>query len=98
MSSVFGGGGKTVNTVQNADPWTGVQPYLGDLFGQAQGLANRTPFGYAPSPYTQQAQQLTAQRALDPKSLTAQSQGVLGRHDLRKISHPGLQSVPKGVS
>jgi hypothetical protein len=50
MSSVFGGGGKTVNTVQNADPWSGVQPYLGDLFGQAQGLANRTPFGYKPRP------------------------------------------------
>jgi hypothetical protein len=78
MSSVFGGGGKTVNTVQNADPWSGVQPYLSDLFGQSQGLANRTPFGYQASPYTQQAQDLTAQRALDPNSLTGRAQGVLG--------------------
>jgi hypothetical protein len=30
------------------------------------------------SPYSQQAQNLTAQKALDPNSLTSQSQGVLG--------------------
>jgi len=79
MSSIFGGGGgNTVNTVQNADPWKGVQPYLTDLFGQAQSQANRTPFDYAASPYTTQAQNLTAQRALDPNSLTGRAQGVLG--------------------
>ena len=79
MSSIFGGGGgNTVNTVQNADPWRGVQPYLTDLFGQAQSQANRTPFDYAASPYTAQAQNLTAQKALDPNSLVGQSQGLLG--------------------
>lgn len=78
MSSIFGGGGGTVNTVQNADPWRGVQPYLTDLFGQAQNQANRAPYDYAASPYTAQAQQLTAQKALDPNSLTSQAQGVLG--------------------
>lgn len=96
MSSIFGGGGSTVNTVQNADPWSGVQPYLHDLFGQAQGLANRAPFGYQASPYTQQAQQLTAQKALDPNSLTAQSQGVLGNtisgQYLSPDSNPYLKS------
>jgi hypothetical protein len=38
-----GGGGETVqtNTIQNSDPWGGVQPYLTDIFGRGQTLANR---------------------------------------------------------
>jgi hypothetical protein len=79
MSSVFGGGGgQTVNTVQKSDPWIGQQAFLMDQFQKGADLGGRTPFGYAASPYTQQAQQLVAQRALDPNSLTGRAQGVLG--------------------
>src|SRR5678816_4713708 len=46
--SIFGGGdAKTVNTVQNADPWSGVQPYLKDVFSRSNYLANR---GWNPAP------------------------------------------------
>lgn len=38
-----GGGGETVstNTIQNSDPWSGVQPYMTDIFTRGQNLANR---------------------------------------------------------
>lgn len=69
MSGVLGGGKtQTVNTTQNSEPWAGVQPYLRDLFGQAQSLYNRPG----------QAQALITQRAMDPNSLTRQAQGALG--------------------
>lgn len=70
---IFGGGDApsgttTVNTVQNSDPWAGVQPYMVDIFNRAQGLANRGPYAGqyigAESPYTQQARTLQANRAL----------------------------------
>jgi len=56
------GGGRSTTTVQNADPWSGVQPYLRDLYGRAQGAADGTPttpfqgpFSPAPTPQMQQA-------------------------------------------
>src|SRR6185503_19685559 len=78
LLSKGGGSSGSTTTTQNTSPWTGVQPYLLDLFKQSQGVANRTPFDYAASPFTTQAQNLTAQRALDPNSLTGRAQGVLG--------------------
>jgi len=77
MSGIFGGGGGTVNTVQNADPWSGVQPYLTNLYSQANDTSNRTPFSYAPSQYTNQAQQMTADIANNPNSLTNQANQAL---------------------
>ena len=77
MSGIFGGGGGTVNTVQNSDPWSGVQPYLRNLYSQANTAANRTPFSYTSSPYTTQAQQMTADIATNPNSLTNQSNQTL---------------------
>lgn len=83
MSKLFGGGGgQTVNTVQNSDPWEGVQPYLTDVFS----LANQaTHHAYnsgnlinGQSPYTLEAQQMAVNAARDPNSLGGQAQSVLG--------------------
>jgi len=68
MGSSNGGGGgstqHTTQTIQNADPWAGQQPYLRDVFQQAQQLYYGTPPSYYPgttvAPFTgaeRQAQQ-----------------------------------------
>lgn len=68
-----GGGGGNTTTVQKADPWAGQQPYLSDVFSQASTLYNNG--GLAPdyyegntvadqSQWTQQANQMQADRAL----------------------------------
>lgn len=44
-----GGGGQTTQTIQSADPWSGAQPYLKDIFGQAQGLY-QSGQGFQPFP------------------------------------------------
>lgn len=67
-----GKGGGSSTTVQKADPWSGQQPYLTDIFQQAQQLYNSG--GMAPNYYpgqtvadqsqwTQQALQMQADRA-----------------------------------
>ena len=67
-----GGGGGSTTTVQQADPWAGQQPYLKDVFQQAQNLYNAG--GMAPNYYpgqtvanqsdwTKQAMQMQADRA-----------------------------------
>ena len=67
-----GGGGGSTTTVQKADPWAGQQPYLRDIFQQAQQLYNSG--GMAPNYYpgqtvadqsqwTQNALQMQADRA-----------------------------------
>ena len=67
-----GGGGGSTTTVQKADPWAGQQPYLQDIFQQAQQLYNAG--GMAPNYYpgqtvadqskwTQDALQMQADRA-----------------------------------
>lgn len=43
-----GGGGNTT-TVQNADPWSGAQPYLRDVMARGQQWANN-PAGFYPGP------------------------------------------------
>lgn len=66
------GGGGSTTTVQKADPWAGQQPYLQDMFQQAQQLYNAG--GMAPNYYpgqtvadqskwTQDALQMQADRA-----------------------------------
>lgn len=66
------GGGGSTTTVQKADPWAGQQPYLQDIFQQAQQLYNAG--GMAPNYYpgqtvadqsqwTQNALQMQADRA-----------------------------------
>lgn len=42
-----GGGGTTTQTIQNADPWSGVQPYLSNLYRNAdQWLGSSSPSFY----------------------------------------------------
>ena len=62
-----GGGGGT----QTTEPWSGQSPYLTDVFRQAQNVYRQGPQQYYPgsgvapfSPQTQQAFDLTTQRAL----------------------------------
>ena len=68
-----GGGGGNTTTVQKADPWSGQQPYLSDVFSQSQNLYNSgalAPDYYGgntvadQSQWTQQANQMQADRAL----------------------------------
>jgi hypothetical protein len=59
-------GGSQTTTVQQADPWSGQQPYLQDLFAQAQDLYYNQPQSYYPgqtvAPFN--ADQLQAQQWL----------------------------------
>jgi hypothetical protein len=45
MSS--GGGTTSTNTIQNSDPWSGVQPYMRYGLGQALNQYNRGPYGFS---------------------------------------------------
>lgn len=65
MSGVLGGKAQTIPTSQ--EPWSGVQPFLNDIFHTARGQY------FAPT----QAQGLMTQRALDPNSPVSQAQGQL---------------------
>lgn len=70
------GGGKTVATRQDTDPWVHQQGYLKDMFarGQQQSYAPRV----APqSGFTQQAIQDRGAEGTDPNSLTGQGQQQL---------------------
>lgn len=68
------GGQKTVQTVQTNDPWSGVQPYLHDLFARGQTASNQ---GF--SPESNQALGLIANRAASGSPLMpAAEQGLLG--------------------
>jgi hypothetical protein len=66
-----GGGGGTTTQVQKADPWAGQQPYLTDLYRQAQQLYQQGPQQFFPgrtyaeaSPTVFQAEELQRQAAL----------------------------------
>lgn len=76
------GGSKsgTTESVQTSTPWAGVQPGLNRLFEQAHHFYNQGPFDYRAnqSPFTQQSQNLIAQRARDPNSITGRTQDALG--------------------
>lgn len=65
------GGGGSQTTTQKSTPWEGQQPYLRDLFRQAQGQFNQGPLQYYPgqtvapfSPQTMMGMDLMTQRAL----------------------------------
>ena len=72
-----GGGGGTTTQVQKADPWAGQQPYLTDVYRQAQQQYQAGPMQFFPgrtyaevSPTTLQAEELQRQAAA--------AQGILG--------------------
>lgn len=85
----FGGGssgggsqpsGQTT-TVQKSDPWAGQQPYLSDVFNQAQGLNQTFTPSYFPDstvapldPLQQQAISAEAQRGADGSPVTTAAQ------------------------
>jgi hypothetical protein len=98
-----GGGGGTVqtNTIQNSDPWAGVQPYLQDIFSRGQGLASRGAYNGPllgnQSPQTIQALNMAQSRALAGSPLTqaAQDQNLATvRGDFLDLSkNPAAQSA-----
>lgn len=61
-----GGGGTNTNTIQNADPWAGQQPYLTDIFSQAQQQYQ-----------TQQPQYYPGQTVAQPTAATTQGQQMM---------------------
>lgn len=82
----MGGGGGGTTTVQKADPWSGQQPYLSDVFSQAQTLYNSgqlAPDYYAgntvadQSQWTQQANQMQADRALNGSASIGNAQASM---------------------
>lgn len=79
-----GGGGGQTQTIQKADPWSGVQGPLTTLYQQAEAAYNAPGPTYYPgttiaeqSPLTQQAQGLAQQRATSGNPLIGQAQQQL---------------------
>lgn len=79
-------GGGSTTTVQKADPWSGQQPYLKEIFQEAQGLyqsGGMAPAYYpgqtvAPeSAWTQQARAMQAQRALEGSASVQNAQQAM---------------------
>lgn len=77
-------GGGSTTTVQKADPWSGQQPYLSDVFSQSQNLYNSgalAPNYYAgntvapQSSWTQAANQMQADRALNGDASISTAKG-----------------------
>ena len=75
-----GGNTGTSTTTQTADPWSGIQPFLTDLYGRSQQRSN-TPQSYFPtstvvgnSPETEAALGFTTERALAGSPLNAAAQ------------------------
>lgn len=82
----MGGGGGGTTTVQKADPWEGQQPYLKDVFSQTQNLYNAgalAPDYYGgntvadQSQWTQQANTMQANRALNGSASINNAQGSM---------------------
>lgn len=98
-NDIFGGSepAGTTQTIQKADPWAGVQPYMLDIFQRGQALSNRPNALASQSPETLQAQNLQAQRAMQGSPLipAAQQQAmdtISGKYtDL--ASNPAAQSA-----
>lgn len=70
------GGSQNTSSTTIAEPWAGVQPYLTAAYDTAQSIFGNGPPGYypgntvaQPSPYTQTAIGLQAERGLDRKSV-----------------------------
>lgn len=83
VGKLLGGGSKqsgTTTTIQSSDPWSGVQPFLTDIFSRGQGLYNSGAGGVAgQSPETLLAQRLQTQRGLmgSPNVSAAQEQNLM---------------------
>lgn len=80
-----GGGGGSTSTVQKADPWSGLQPYLSQLYQSAGNWFNQPGPSYYPgqtvagqAPETEAALQMGTQRALagSPNVAAAQQQNL----------------------
>lgn len=82
--NLLGGQGPAGNTTTTLvqEPWSGVQPYLLDIFQRAQGQYGQGVYGgpyiTPQSPYSQQAIQMQAAGATDPNSLISKAQSELG--------------------
>lgn len=79
---LFGSKANTVTTNNQSGPWSAAQPYLQNMYANAQAIYNRGPYQgpyiTEQSPFTGYAQNLTAQKAQDPNSLVGLSQQTLG--------------------
>jgi hypothetical protein len=74
-------GGRNSTTIQRADPWSGVQPYLRDVYERAQAAANATPTTpfsgpFAPPPTPQMQQAVTGMTNL-AQGMQGQGQAVI---------------------
>jgi hypothetical protein len=107
LSDLFGGGGddspQVVTQTTNSSPWGPQQEYLQDIFGQAQDLYNADGPSYYPdstvvefSPESQQALQMTQDRALSGSPLReeAVNQNLAAvRGDYLSAGNPFLQGA-----
>jgi hypothetical protein len=95
------GGGGSDTTVQSNEPWNAQQGPLKNIYKQAGQLYNAGDLGAlgSQSPYTTQAQQMTAQRAMGGGyGLTDQAAGQLGGTiggDFLSQNNPYLQDAIK---
>ena len=105
----MGGGGSQDQTTRT-EPWSGQQPYLRDIFGQAQQLYGQGPQQYFPgqtvapfSPQQQLAMDLQTQMALggDPNLQAAQQWGMgqmgMPQMDPRQIAQFGTGMQQQGA-
>lgn len=79
-------GGSKTTVQQDNDPWSGVKPYLRDLYSQGQGLYSGS-YGYNPypgttvagfSPYQQQGMSAMAQNLASGNTAGQAAEGMLG--------------------
>lgn len=84
-----GGGGGDTTTVQQADPWVGLQPYLGDIYQQAQ----QTYYGKTPQFYPGES---FAQ--LSPEQLQSQQMALGQTGAQADIASRAQESLSFGLS
>ena len=84
LTPKFGGGGGTTTSTQKSEPWKALQPYLKDVFGQAQGIYQGQGPEYYPdpnvvpfSPISQLGLQMMQGRAFEGSPLIDESQSQL---------------------
>jgi hypothetical protein len=88
-----GGGGESTSTVyQNADPWVGQQPYLKEIFSNAQNLYKNG--GLAPEYYT--GNTLAPMDAATSKALALQEQRALSGNAGMNAAQGQLASTMSG--
>lgn len=102
LRDMGGGGGTTAtNTIQNSDPWTGVQPHLMNVFGGGQDIYNRGTYQGQylanQSPYSVQAQNMLAQRGAQGSPLTGAASSQLQDTISGKYLDPGANPYFKSA-